>query len=285
VARRRAGQAKGGELIALTMAAALLFFVGVLAVRTSRESAASRARPEATHGAGRGVQDTARTPSVVLAGQARRSDSVTSRQSAAVTASPTVGAPKLDRSEVRRRIEAGAPGTYIVDMLADSDSMLTRWPERTIEPVRVWIQRTAPVPDWTPEIAQAARTAFDEWGEVGFPVRFTFTVDSTRADIRVRFTDRVTHSNQLGVTTHRHDADGWIVSADIAIATHDTAGAFLPLPFISGVARHEVGHALGLAHSKDRATIMYPESHTLAITGPDRATVKLLYMLPPGSVK
>jgi predicted Zn-dependent protease len=200
-------------------------------------------------------------------------------------AASRVGAPKLDRAEVRRRIEVGAPGTYIIDMLADADSMLTRWPERTLEPVRVWVQRSAPLPDWTPEIAQSARSAFTEWGEVGFPVRFSFTVDSVAADIRVTFTDRVTDKNQLGITTHRHDQDGWIVSADIAIATHDTAGAPLPPALISGVARHEVGHALGLAHSKDRATIMYPESYTVTITGPDRATVKLLYTLPPGSVK
>jgi hypothetical protein len=30
---------------------------------------------------------------------------------------------------------------------------------------------------------------------------------------------------------------------------------------------------------------MYPEAETLSITGRDRATLKLLYTLPPGSVK
>jgi hypothetical protein len=191
----------------------------------------------------------------------------------------------MDRAELRRRIDVGAAGTYIGAMLADRDSLLTRWPDRTMEPVRVWIQRSPTVPDWTPELFRITRTAFDEWGEVGIPVRFTFTVDSTRADIRVGFADRVTEGNRLGVTTHRYNQDGWIIAADIVVATHDTSGTVLPPPVISAIARHEVGHALGLGHSRDRATIMYPESQTLSITGPDRATLKLLYSLPPGSVR
>jgi hypothetical protein len=101
----------------------------------------------------------------------------------------------------------------------------------------------------------------------------------------VNFADRITHANRLGVTTHRHDHEGWIVGADIVIATHDTNGVALPPPVLAATARHEVGHALGLAHSRDRATIMYPEAETLSITGRDRATLKLLYTLPPGSVK
>jgi len=195
------------------------------------------------------------------------------------------GPAKIDRAELRRRIEVGAAGTYIADMLADRDSLLTRWPDRTHEPVRVWVQRTSDVPDWKPELTQLARTAFDEWSGAGPPLRFMFIVDSTRADIRVNFTDRLTGGNRLGVTTHTHDQDGWIVGAEIVIAMHDSAGTVLPDPLLAAVARHEVGHALGLAHSKDRTTIMFPESQTLSITGPDRATLKLLYTLPPGSVK
>jgi hypothetical protein len=266
--RPRAGQAQGGELIALAMAAALLFFVGREVVRTSRETAARRPPPAPSI-----VDDTVREPAV----QTVRVDSPV-RQSATA---PT----KLDRAELRRRIEVGAPGTYIGDILADRDSLLTRWPDRTIEPVRVWIQRSSTIPDWTPELFGVARAAFDEWAGVGIPVQFMFTVDSTRAHIRVNFADRITDGNRLGVTTHRHDYDGWIVGADILIATHDTAGVVLSRPLLAAIARHEVGHALGLAHSRDRTTIMYPESQTLSITGSDRATLKLLYTLPPGSVK
>jgi hypothetical protein len=269
MARRRAGQAQGGELIALAMAAALLFFVAREAIRTSRQTAAPRGPLPAPV-----VEDTL-TPPAPPPRRPVRMDS------AALQRAPAT----IDRAELRRRIEAGAPGTYIGDMLADRDSMLTRWPERTIDPVRVWIQRAPTVPDWSPDLFNVVQTAFAEWGEVGHPVRFMFTVDSMRADIHVTFADRVSEGNRLGITTHRRDHHGWIVSADIVIATHDIAGKVLPPPLMAAIARHEVGHALGLAHSRDRATIMYPESETLSITGPDRATLKLLYTLPPGSVK
>jgi hypothetical protein len=252
------------------MAAALLIFVGREALKTSRDSAAQRTRL-AQHA----VEDATPRAAVLATPEPARVDS------AALNRAKT----KVDPVELRRRIDVGSPGTYIGDMLRDRDSLLTRWPERTMEPVRVWIQRSASFPDWTPEHTRVARTAFDEWGGVGIPIRFTFTVDSTRADIRVNFAEKLADGNRLGVTTHQHDQDGWIVSADITVATHDTAGTVLTQSLIAAIARHEVGHALGLAHSKDRATIMYPESQTLAITGPDRATLKLLYTLPPGSVK
>ena len=266
--RPRAGQAQGGELIAVAMAAALLFFVGREAMRTSREAAAHRVTPAAR----RIAQDT-----IPAAAEATTTDSLALR--------PSDGSKTIDRAELRRRVEAGAPGTYIDDMLADRDSLLTRWPDRTIEPIRVWVERSSTVPDWNSELTRVARTAFDEWSAVGAPVRFMFIVDSTRADVRVTFADRLSAGNRLGVTTHTHDSSGWIVGAEIVIAVHDSGGAGLPQPVIAGTARHEVGHALGLAHSRDRATIMFPESQTLSITGPDRATLKLLYSLPPGSVK
>jgi matrixin len=267
--RPRAGQAQGGELIALTMAAALLFFVGREAMRTSREAAAHRPPPADRHI----LEDT--TPATAQ---------TVSTDSLALQRGPVT--PKaIDRAELKRRIEAGAAGTYIGDMLADRDSLLTRWPERTIEPIRVWVQRTSTVPDWNPELTRVARTAFDDWTAVGPPVRFMFIVDSTHADVRVNFADRLSDGNRLGVTTHTHDSNGWIVGAEIVIAVHDSGGAVLPQPLLAAIARHEVGHALGLAHSRDRATIMYPESQTFSITGPDRATLKLLYSLPPGSVR
>ena len=240
-------------------------------MRTSRETAARRAAVEAALAAA----DTAvPAPSTDV-----------NRPPVPAPQGAPAASKRMDRTELRRRIESGAGGTYIADMLADRDSVLTRWPERTMDPLRVWVQRVSDAKDWNPDYTRVARTAFDEWGDAGAPVRFMFIVDSTRADIRVNFVDQIQGGNRLGVTTHSHDGHGWITSASIDIALHDSAGKAVPAPVIAATARHEVGHALGLAHSKDRGTIMFPESQSLAISGSDRATLKLLYTLPPGSVR
>jgi predicted Zn-dependent protease len=51
------------------------------------------------------------------------------------------------------------------------------------------------------------------------------------------------------------------------------------------IALHEVGHALGLAHSLDAHDIMASLVRVDSLSGSDRETIRLLYSLPPGHIR
>lgn len=190
----------------------------------------------------------------------------------------------LARSETRRRIRASVGSTYLTDMLAVSnDSMLRRWESRKSSPIRVWFAPTN-VANFKPAFLDAVRTAFGEWTSWGVPVRFDFDGDSTSAEVTVRWRIQF-EIERTGQTDVSWDQNGQIRSAVITLATFDPKGRQLDTDDIRVVAAHEVGHLLGLDHSKDSTDIMYPTAKVRALSSRDVRTVLLLYQLTPGSLR
>lgn len=196
-------------------------------------------------------------------------------------------APERDDAAVRNTIRENAAGTYVLDMLQQQKQLLIRWPERRLNALRVWIDRHPDLSDWKPEYALVAEGVFNEWREAGFPLAFDIVPDSSSTNIRIRWASRfpASEGRKIGITTMTRDQHGWLKSADIVIAMHDTQDQLLTPSTVAGTARHEVGHALGLGHSGNPSDVMYPESRTSIISASDRATLHLIYTLPPGVVK
>ena len=187
------------------------------------------------------------------------------------------------RAAVRRTLVERAAGTYIAEMLADRDSALARWPERG-QPLRVWIQPASSVEGWSTRYVGDIRRAFDDWTDLHLPVRFAFTSDSVHADVHVTFVDHFDEEIS-GRTKWSRDDDWWITDADIALAVYHRDGPRLDDDAMHAMSLHEIGHLLGLDHTRDSTSVMAPRVHVRALSAADKATIRLLYTLPPGGVR
>lgn len=201
-------------------------------------------------------------------------------------AAPRREAPDLpDRVlEIRRRLELSSHDTYIGDVIAAHDSALARWPDRSANPLRVWVQMTSTHRGFTDRVVPIVRRAFAEWSAVGLPVPFTFVVDSASADVRVTWVDQFSEPIS-GKTLWAHDDGWWIVDADIQLAVRHHTGEVLDSGSVRAIAMHEVGHLLGLDHTTDTTSIMAPKVRVRDLSPSDRATAQLLYRLPAGRVR
>ena len=198
--------------------------------------------------------------------------------------SPRAAEREREKAEVRRRLTEGSNGTYIAEMLAERDSALARWPDRRGRPLTVWIQPASAVPDWRDEYAEGVRGAVHTWDSLDLPVQFAFASDSAKADIHVTFIDHFDEPIS-GRTRWARDDDWWITNADIVLAVHHRSGGALDADAMHAMALHELGHLLGLDHTEDPTSIMAPRVRVRELSAADRATVKLLYALPPGGVR
>lgn len=217
----------------------------------------------------------------------RRFTAPTVAPGAGVVAESYGGAVDVDSIRTARlRIlrHVAGPDSYLPAMLAEGDSMLRRWPERTGDPLRVHIL-PGNVAGYSPELREASRAAFVRWERVGaIPVRFDFVNDSAAADVIVRWVEQFP-LRRAGQADIRWNGRGWIVSGTLTLATHTSDGFALERDAVYTVAMHEIGHLLGLGHSDDPQDVMFPTTAVHDITPRDRHTARLLYGVPPGSLQ
>ena len=109
--------------------------------------------------------------------------------------------------------------------------------------------------DWDDERTAIVRSAFTSWSETGLPLLFTFVLDSAAADVHVTWTDSFNESIS-DKTLWAHNDAWWIVDASIQLAVHHRDGTALDLDATRAIALHEVGHLIGLDHTRDTTSIM-----------------------------
>lgn len=201
---------------------------------------------------------------------------------------PSRGTPVVDlmvRLEAQRQIRRAGSAVYLDSLLAEGDSLLRRWADRHGASVRVRLIRdslfeAAKVDD------RIIRDALAQWSELRLGVRFEFVEEGAVPEITVSWIERFDSvMARTGQTDIAVTADGAITSATITLALQAPNGRTLDRAMLVSTALHEVGHALGLAHSGQRGDMMYPEPTTTALSPRDRRTIELIYALPPGSIR
>lgn len=130
-------------------------------------------------------------------------------------------------------------------------------PRWVAQPVYVYI------PDNYGNYSRLMQQAFMEWEEKSDElIRFKFVNRPSNANIHVKFVDHVQNcGSELAVGCSRMSLRGgqyYHNQLDIAMKSKYKSNTYRPIKNIYGVMLHEIGHAIGLDHSNNPNSIMYP---------------------------
>ena len=191
------------------------------------------------------------------------------------------------RLEAHRQLVRAGANVYLDSLLAESDSVLRRWPARPREAILVAVVRDSLADRAGSDGDGALRDAFARWTGLQLGgLRMNFIADTTQAQVVVQWIDQFDpQENRTGQTDITVASDGNIRYGWMRLALRDPTGKRLDRAAMLTVALHEVGHLLGLGHSARQGDIMHPTPRSPELSERDRRTAEFIYRLPPGSVK
>lgn len=197
--------------------------------------------------------------------------------------SSAIAAPERDAIAIATALETRLDGTYLAELLEMRAGWSYRWPDRRLEPMRVWIQPSQ-LEGYVPDFARAVEASFNDWALIGLPFLFTFVRDSARAEVHVIWVDRF-EARMTGRTLWRHDQHGWITGGSLELALKLPDGRPVVMDGVRAIALHEVGHLIGLDHPSDNTSVMAAQVFVKQMSEADRRTARLIYNLPPGRLR
>jgi hypothetical protein len=103
------------------------------------------------------------------------------------------------------------------------------------------------------DLAKIVKLAINDWEKALGGVEFKYVKDDSDADIEIEF--KKGKGKKVGKTVTFFDHLGFIDQVDISISKK-SYGFTLDKRTLEHVAKHEIGHALGLGHAKFKNTLM-----------------------------